>query len=221
MTPPLVFVEGYLYFRLFTYCLWMSLTDERSMKPTLFFLNNDAKILDLIHQGDDEALVMLYRQNQKAVASYVLRNNGSEDDAEDVLQEAVIILWERVQCGRFEQTAKLSTFIFGVAKNVWSRKRMRKHREPATEFENDSFDSGESSVLDAMIDSERSRTIADAMERLGDPCRTLLVLYYWEERSQEEIALQMGFANAATVKSKKYTCKKMLENILSGMGMIS
>lgn len=191
------------------------------MKPTLFFLNNDAKILDLMHQGDDEALMMLYRQNQKAVASYVLRNNGSEDDADDVLQEAVIILWERVQSGRYEHSAKLSTFIFGVAKNVWSRKRMRKHREPATEFENDTFDSGEGSALDAMIDSERSRTIAGAMEKLGDPCRTLLVLYYWEERSQEEIALQMGFANAATVKSKKYTCKKMLENILNGLGIQS
>jgi RNA polymerase sigma factor (sigma-70 family) len=191
------------------------------MKPNLFFLNTDAKILDLMHQGDDEALVMLYRQNQKAVTSYVLRNNGSGEDAEDVLQESVIILWERVQSGRFEYSAKLSTFIFGIAKNVWSRKRMRKHREPATEFENDVFDSGEQSALDAMIDSERSRTIADAMERLGDPCRTLLVLYYWEERSQEEIALQMGFANAATVKSKKYTCKKMLEKIFSEMGVLN
>jgi RNA polymerase sigma factor (sigma-70 family) len=189
------------------------------MKPTLFFLNTDAKILDLIQQGDDEALVLLYRGNEKAVIGHVLRNSGTQDDAEDVLQEAVIILWERVQSGRFEQTAKLSTFIFGVAKNVWSRKRMRKFREPATEFEQDAFDSGEQSALDAMIDTERSGQIARAMERLGDPCRTLLVLYYWEERSQEEIALQMGFANAATVKSKKYTCKKMLENIMSEMGI--
>ncbi|MCK9410643.1 MAG: sigma-70 family RNA polymerase sigma factor [Bacteriovoracaceae bacterium] len=189
------------------------------MKPTLFFLNNDAKILDLMHQGDDEALVMLFRQNQKAVSSYVLRNNGSQDDAEDVLQESVIILWERVKRGRFEYSAKLSTFIFAVAKNVWSRKRMRKYREPATEFENSALDSGEQSALDSLIDSERSRLIASALEKLGDPCRMLLVLYYWEERSQEEIALQMGFANAATVKSKKYTCMKMLENILCETGI--
>ena len=189
------------------------------MKPTFFFLNTDSTILEQMKQGDEDALVTVYRQNQKAITSYVLRNNGSQEDAEDVLQESVIILWERVQSGRFEQTAKLSTFLFAVAKNVWSRKRMRKQREPATEFDHDLFDSTEQSQLDDMIDSERSLSIAAALEKLGDPCKTLLTLYYWEERSQEEIAVQMGFANAATVKSKKYTCKKMLEKIMVESGM--
>ena len=189
------------------------------MKPTFFFLNDDAKILNMMKEGDDEALVILFRQNTKAIASYVLRNNGSEEDADDVLQESVIILWERVRGGRFEQSAKLSTYLYAVAKNIWSRKRMRKLREPATELENDIFNSGEQSQLDEMIDSERSRTIADAMKLLGEPCKTLLTLYYWEELPQEEIAKKMGFANAATVKSKKYTCKKMLEKILRDLGM--
>lgn len=188
------------------------------MKPTLFFLNDDAKILDLMKKGDEDALLIVYKQNKKAIASLVMRNNGSEHDADDVLQESVIILWERVKSGRFEYTAKLSTFLYAVAKNVWSRKRLRKLREPATEFDNDLFGSTERSQLDDMIETERSRTIADALERLGDPCKTLLLLYYWEERSQEEIAAQMGFANAATVKSKKYTCKKMLEKILKDGG---
>ena len=188
------------------------------MKPTLFFLNDDAKILDLIKKGDEEALVIVYSQNKNAIFSLVMRNNGSEHDADDVLQESVVILWERVKSGRFEYTAKLSTFLYAVAKNVWSRKRMRKMREPATEFDNDAFATTDQSPLDEMISSERSRTIADALEQLGDPCKTLLLLYYWEERPQEEIAVQMGFANAATVKSKKYTCKKMLEKILKNNG---
>ena len=197
----------------------MSLIVERSMKPKLFFLNDDARILDLMKQGDEEALVIVYRNNQKAIASYVMRNNGSEDDAEDVLQESVIILWERVRSGRFEYSAKLSTYLYAVAKNVWSRKRMRKLREPATEVDNDAFGSTEQSALDKLIETERSQAIASAMEKLGDPCKTLLMLYYWEERSQEEIAEQMGFANAATVKSKKYTCKKMLEKLLHETGL--
>lgn len=189
------------------------------MKPTLFFLNDDTTILQRMIRGEEDALVTIYQQNRKAIVSFVQRNSGSEDDAEDVLQESVIILWERVRSGRFEQNAKLSTFLYGVAKNVWSRRRMKKFREPASDFENDEIGSDERSALDAMIDSERSRTVADAMERLGEPCRTLLTLYYWEEHSQEEIAAEMGFANAATVKSKKYTCKKMLEKILKESGM--
>jgi RNA polymerase sigma factor (sigma-70 family) len=189
------------------------------MKPNLFFLNDDAKLLEMMKQGEEEALTVIYRQNRKAIISFVMRNSGASDDAEDVLQESVIILWERVRSGRFEQNAKLGTFLFAVAKNVWSRKRMKKFREPASDFENDQFDSAEPSQLEEMIDSERSKEVAGAMERLGEPCRTLLTLYYWEEHSQEEIAAEMGFANAATVKSKKYTCKKMLEKIMKESGM--
>ena len=185
----------------------------------MFFLNDDAKILDLMKNGDDDALVMIYQQNRKAIVSLVIKNNGSSDDAEDVLQDSVIILWERVQSGRFEYTAKLSTFLFAIAKNVWSRKRVRRQRETPTEFQSDILDSGDTSQLDLMVESERSQTVASALEKLGDPCKTLLLLYYWEEKSQEDIAAQMGFANAATVKSKKYTCKKMLEKILKDSGV--
>ncbi len=184
------------------------------MKPTILFLHDDAHILDRMRQGEDDVLVILYEQNRAAVFSLVTRNNGSADDAEDVLQEAVIILWERVRSGRFEYAAKLSTFVYAVAKNVWSRKRMRKLREPASEIDENTSDPYEPTVLESMIHSERSEQIAAAMKQLGDPCRTLLILYYYEEKSQEEIAAQMGFANAATVKSKKYTCKKMLEKLL-------
>lgn len=176
-------------------------------------------MLDRIREGDEQVLAELYRSNKRSIASLVLRNGGDESDADDVLQESVVILWERVRTGRFEQTAKLSTFLFAVAKNVWSRKRMRKHREPAFDEPDTLSDDAHSSVLDGMIDDERSYHISRALDRLGDPCRTLLVLYYWEERSQEEIADTMGFANAATVKSKKYTCKKMLEKILQDDGL--
>ncbi len=196
----------------------MSLTVERSMKPSIFFLNDDVRILDMMKNGDEDALVTIYKQNRKAITSLVARNNGSDDDAEDVLQESVIILWERVQSGRFEYTAKLSTFLFAVAKNIWSRKLAKKRRETPTEFDNDIVESDDASQLALMIESERSQKISAAMETLGDPCKTLLLLYYWEEKSQEEIAAQMGFANAATVKSKKYTCKKILAKILKEKG---
>lgn len=189
------------------------------MKPPIFFLNDDAKILDLMKKGDDDALVMIYQQNRKAIVSLVLKNNGSHADADDVLQDSVIILWERVRSGRFEYTARLSTFLFAIAKNVWSRKRAKRQRETPTELESDMLESGDASQLELMIESERSQTVASALEKLGDPCKTLLLLYYWEEKSQEDIAAQMGFANAATVKSKKYTCKKMLEKILRNSGV--
>ena len=68
--------------------------------------------------------------------------------------------------------------------------------------------------LEELEENERIIAVQQAMEQIGNPCRDILLLYYWEERSMEEIAVKLGFANADTVKSKKYQCKKALENLV-------
>lgn len=185
------------------------------MKPPFFFLNTDMKILDLMKRGDEQSLVMLYDANRRMVASYTLRNGGTEDDAEDLLQDAVIVLWERVRSGKFEYSSKLSTFLYATVQNMWRRRRAKLMREiPTNMNDGDGGESGES-PLDEMMRTELSAAIAAAVAQLGEPCRTLLVLFYWEERSLQDIAREMHFANTDTVKSKKYQCKKSLEKILS------
>jgi len=184
------------------------------MTPSLLFLNKDARILDLIRKGDEEALVTLHRSARRPVTSYVLRNNGTADDADDILQEALIVLWERVRSGRFEYAAQLETFLFATAKNIWLRRLARMRREmPATAGTMETA-TDDPSALDQLIESERVTLVQRALDQLGDPCKTLLLLFYWEELSMEEIARRMGFANAETAKSKKYQCKRALERLI-------
>jgi DNA-directed RNA polymerase specialized sigma24 family protein len=128
------------------------------------------------------------------VTALVQRNNGTSDDAEDVLQEAVIVLWERVRAGRFVYRTRRET--------------------PGLPPDDHNVDESGSS-LDRLIESEEAALVQDALERLGEPCKTLLLLFYWEERSMTEIAIELGFANADTAKSKKYQCKKALEKMLA------
>ena len=183
----------------------------------LFFLNEDARILEQIRKGDEEALVRLYQTNERQVSAFIRRNNGTAEDAKDMMQEALVILWERVRAGRYEHTARISTFIFATVKNMWLRRLARGRREITSDMGNDLNPSNGASVLDEIIEAEKAAQIASALNRLGDPCRKLLFLYYWEELAMEEIATQMGFANADTVKSKKYQCKKALEKLLKGL----
>ncbi|MBI2428198.1 MAG: sigma-70 family RNA polymerase sigma factor [Ignavibacteriales bacterium] len=189
------------------------------MKSPLQFFNTDSKILDLMKKGDEEALVMLYESNRRMVQSYVARNNGTDEDAEDLLQEAVVVIWERVHAGTFEYSAKLSTFIYATVQNMWRRRLARSKRETPTEFLTVNDPEDPISFLDDLVESELSKQIAAALVKLGEPCKTLLLLFYWEECSMEEIAKKMKFANAETAKSKKYQCKKAMEEILVGMGI--
>jgi RNA polymerase sigma factor (sigma-70 family) len=188
------------------------------MNSPLLFFNEDVRILDMIRKGDERALVKLYEMNRAMVRTFITRNNGTHDDSEDMLQEALIILWERVRKGNFEYASKLSTFVFATVKHIWLRRLARARREvPADLHSNDTPDPT-LSVLEVMIENEEAEQVQQSMARIGEPCRELLLLFYWEECSMEEIAKRMGFANADTVKSKKYQCKKALEQILKSEG---
>lgn len=185
------------------------------MKSSLFFLTTDARILDLIRKGDEEALVLLYETSRRPILNYALRNNGTADDAQDLLQESLVVLWERVRAGKFEHKARLSTFIYATAKNIWSQRLRKKEREVAGGLDPEGDQDFSPSVLETMIETERARSVREALDRIGEQCRKLLLLFYWEELSMEEIAQKLGFANADTVKAKKYQCKKALEKVLS------
>lgn len=184
------------------------------MTVTLHFLNEDARLLDRIRRGDEEALVTLFRQSRRAVTALITRNSGTERDAEEVLQESVVILWERVRQGRYRHAARLETFLYATARNIWLRRLARARREIPLDLDVDESVADDPSPLDRLIESEESEMISNALSMLGEPCRTLLILYYWEEASMEEIAARLGLANPETAKSKKYQCKKALQEKL-------
>ncbi len=184
------------------------------MSPQFIFLHDDARILDMIRRGDEQALVTLYEANKAMIASFIARNNGTHDDYEDMLQEALVILWERVRSGRYEYASKISTFLFATVRNIWLRRLAKAKREIPSELASVDRPDPADSALDTMIEEEEALAVRRAMDSIGEQCRQLLTLFYWEECSTEEIAQRMGFANADTVKSRKYQCKKALEQAL-------
>jgi RNA polymerase sigma factor (sigma-70 family) len=185
------------------------------MKPSLLFLTSDAKILDLIRTGDEKALVTLYESNRKPIAAYIARNSGTTEDAQDVLQESLVILWERIRAGRFEYKAQLNTFIYATVRNLWSQRLRKKKHLSSAEIDPEAHEDQSPSVLDSLISTEQVEMVRDALVTIGEQCRKLLLLFYWEEQTMEEIAVRLKFANADTAKAKKYQCKKALERALS------
>ncbi|TNE81807.1 MAG: sigma-70 family RNA polymerase sigma factor [Bacteroidetes bacterium] len=170
---------------------------------------DDELVLE-IKRGNKQALLQLYRDNFSAVRNHILKNNGKEEDAEDILQDAVVVVWQKVSHPEFELTSKLSTFLFAVAKNLWLKAlNKNKRMEPMQD------------QLDYKVSSEFSHVeaadlnwVVHYMDRLGDTCKQLLQMFYFEERNMQEIAQSLNFANADTAKAKKYQCFKRLESMV-------
>lgn len=136
----------------------------------------------------------------------VLNNNGTEDEAKDIYQDAILIFWQKAKNPEFQLTSKISTFIYSICQNLWRKELERKSRLSGEIKE-------ESEVLD-FDRQERIKIINQAIQSMGDTCRKVLTHYYFDNMSMSDIAKKMGFANADTAKTKKYKCKKELDALI-------
>jgi RNA polymerase sigma factor (sigma-70 family) len=173
----------------------------------------EKQIVERIKANDRTVLGEIYLRYQKMIFHYVRQNGGSELDADDILQETIIVLWQKVNSEQFQLSSKLSTYLMAIAKNKWLSE-MRKHRKIVTEDIPMHFGNHNPTSLDTLISNEKIELVRKTLEMIPEICKKILLLYYFEEKSMEEIARILRFANTDVAKSKKYQCKKSLEEIL-------
>jgi len=171
---------------------------------------SDKEIIKRIKANDRTILGELFVTNEKIITGYIKNNGGSKSDVQDLLQEAIIVLWQNVNAGRFELNAKVSTYLFAIAKNKWMAE-MRRRKRYDHNIESIEKRTDGQNTLESIIDDEQKNLITDALKKLEPPCKELLLLFYFEERSMNEIAEILNFANSNVAKAKKYQCKKALE----------
>jgi RNA polymerase sigma factor (sigma-70 family) len=136
----------------------------------------------------------------------VITNSGTEEEARDIYQDALIVFWQKATSGNLVMTSKISTYIYSICQNLWRKELERKKR-----LSNEEKDTPVMLDLDT---AEREKIIAGCIEQLGDTCKKVLMYYYFEEMSMQDIADKLGFANTDTAKTKKYKCKKKLDELI-------
>jgi RNA polymerase sigma factor (sigma-70 family) len=165
---------------------------------------SDQEIIDLIKSGDESALEYLYKKNYRMMVKLVIKNSGTEEEAKDIYQDALVVLWQKAKSAEFTLTSKISTYLYSVCMNLWRKELARKSKLSS----NEGVDVGEEMPLD---EKEKVQLIQNCLNELGDTCKQILLYYYFDRMSMAEIAEKMGFANADTAKTKKYKCKQELD----------
>ncbi|HVD99378.1 MAG TPA: sigma-70 family RNA polymerase sigma factor [Cytophagaceae bacterium] len=168
---------------------------------------SDEEVIAKIKKGDERALDYLYKKNYKMMTNMIIKNNGSEDEAKDIYQEALIVVWQKVLSPDFVLSSKLSTYLYSICQNLWRKELERKNRHTAE----DEITKTEITDVDK---KERIEVINQCINDLGETCRAILTYYYFDDMSMAEIAEKMGFANADTAKTKKYKCKQELDKMI-------
>jgi RNA polymerase sigma factor (sigma-70 family) len=142
------------------------------------------------------------------MTNIVLRNNGTEEEAKDVYQDALVVFWQKAASGELVLTSRISTFIYSICLNLWRKELERKSRLVQNEG-----DEGEPDYMTHERD-EKVRIIHECINEMGDACRKLLSYHYFDGMSMTEIANKLGYANTDTAKTKKYKCKQKLYKLV-------
>ncbi len=175
---------------------------------------NEQNLLKGLAKNDAKAVETIYKENYNLVQTLILNNNGSADDARDIFQEAMIVLYENAKNESFVLTCKITTYVYSICRRLWLKRLQQLNRFSATKVES----LEEIVPVDEDLDVHSKRDadfdiMEHAMGSLGEPCKSLLEAYYLQKKGMTEIAEVFGYTNADNAKNQKYKCLMRLKKL--------
>jgi RNA polymerase sigma factor (sigma-70 family) len=173
--------------------------------------DNEA-ILGILNNSET-MLKRIYIAYFPMVLQLVISNNGNEDEAKDIYQEAIIVLYNKVRAGNFELSSKLKTFIYSVCRRLWLKRLSQMSR-----YGGDIHDFQEYLPVEEDLATHEEKDIQfdkmeGALNLLGEPCKTIIEDFYIYNQSMQHICEKFGYTNADNAKTQKYKCLQRLKKL--------
>lgn len=163
-------------------------------------------------EGDPDAWDALLRRHQRPLHVFVAEMVRDRATALDVVQETFIAAARHI--GGLRDDRKFALWLFGIARQkcIQHWRRSRPETEQIDELDETEFNDGDDPA-DVVVRAEEHAIFLDALERLPEPQREVLVLHFLEEFSLAEIGGITGIP-VGTVKSRIYYARKALRNLM-------
>lgn len=166
--------------------------------------NNDWKV--------NSALSIIYKKHYPIILNFVVRNGGDSQDAKDIFQETVIVLFKNIRQGVFRFESTIGTYLFAVAKNKWfltrNNKIVSKSTEELIRIYEETCDPFEENI-ECDSETQKIAAIRKGMRKIKSEEREVIKDYYFKNMTHEEISLKYKLGSTQASKNKK--CRAMNE----------
>lgn len=180
-------------------------------------LNTDTALLEGLAAGNREAVAEIYKLYRPMLIKWIITRGGTEIDADDIFQEALMVMFEKAKLPEFCLTCKLSTYLFAISKRLWFKKiEYSSGYIGFNEQEEEEESAGHAYEDDLLMHLEKEHQFIQlwqSMEKLGEPCSQLLKAFYIDNKSMQQIAADFSYTNAENAKTQKYKCLTRLKKI--------
>lgn len=173
----------------------------------------DHQIIDFLREGKHSiALEALYECFPK-IERLILSKGGSEDEAKDIFQEALIVFYKKAQQPDFVLTAKISTYLYSVCRFLWKDELQKQNRK--VQWDTDTHQEIESTDdIEYHLQKEKQfEAVNQALKQLGKRCVQLLDMFYQKKYSMKKIAVALQFSNERSAKAQKYKCMEQAKKL--------
>lgn len=181
------------------------------MLQILTIYNDELELLQGIAAGNAVSLRWVYNNCFDTTKKMVIKMGGDADEAWDVFQDAVTVLYQKCSTDGLELQCRINTYVTSVARNLWLKKVNKK----VTVAMPETFEpvQAETDAIDFLQQEADFAKLQDKLQELGDPCNKLLKAFYFDKKSMQLIATEFGYTNVDNAKTQKYKCLNRLKKL--------
>jgi len=166
-------------------------------------------LIDSIRKEDKRALLEIYKSFFPKVRHLIQLNSGNVFDAEDVFQDALVIIYLKIRNNSLNLCCPFGSYLISIAKFLWLKELRRKRTYFGIEVENALALPDCCDFLDDYIKMEKRKLIMDHFQDMNSECKKILELYY-NETPVTRITSLMGYTNDQYTRNRRTFCKGKL-----------
>ena len=175
-------------------------------------ISSDQKYIEGLLNGDDLVIKEIYGQFHKAIIHMVETNRGTMEDARDVFQEGLMLVYQKAGEPGFQLSSSFLSYFYGICRFLWNNKVKKKSNQSVT-----LTDEMTSMLKDLSApevgQQEQFYLYRQKFRLLGRDCQELLSLFF-DKISMSDIMTKMGFSSISYTKKRKFQCKKKLIELI-------
>ena len=174
--------------------------------------HKDHDQLKQLAAGNSHYISNLYKLYFPNIKYFVTRNNGTEQDARDIFQDALVVLYNKAIDPGFVLTSSLLTYIYSVCRFMWL-KHLRKKSHHEVTISDTMVYIGEGDLEQAFIEREKYKLVREKFDLLPKDCQKILDMFF-DRMKMAEISNAMGHASVGYTNKRKSKCKDKLIELI-------
>ncbi|MET3877335.1 sigma-70 family RNA polymerase sigma factor [Chitinophaga sp. OAE865] len=173
---------------------------------------SDNTLLNMLRSENSASFEVLYQYCFPAIATYIVSNHGQNEDAEDIFQEAMIVLLQKVRQPDFLLTSSLKTYLFSISRNLWL-KYLRDNKLLPVEDVSMYPCATAAFTIELQREKSKDEKVQSWISRITGHCQRILKAIFFYREPMETVMKKMGWKNRHTAANQQYKCIQQVKKI--------